>query len=130
MKFDTERLTEILENSANWKELIIGTDVEFISNGYGGLVYVKVTQEDEGYMLEFTTDVQDCKITNLESEMETLFVQFGIDWYGVEWHNSDSTKHDKNIQIFLTDNSSTNKVVVKHILQNFYKNTSWDYVIR
>jgi hypothetical protein len=126
MKLNFEEIGQILEKakSENRKEIIIGTDVEIIETGYGGLVYAFVFLDKN--TIEFTTDVPDYISEELENRLEKLFSNFGIYKFEINIHHHKGDFHDKDIR-FSLENSENLPEVIKFILQNFYESQDFDY---
>lgn len=131
MKLNYDEIGQIIEKakSENRKEIIFGTDVIVIENGYGGLVYAYVFLGKN--MVEFTTDVPDFKFNNgdLELALEKLFSKFGIDKFEIKIHHHKGDFHDKDVR-FILDRSDKLPEVIKYILQNFYKSRDLDYCFK
>jgi len=129
MKLDYEKIGQVIEKAKNenLKEIIIGTDVEVIENGCGGLVYSFIFLDKN--KIEFTTDVPDYIEEELENRLEKLFNNFRIGKFEIVFHHHKGDFHDKDIR-FSLENSEDLPEVIRYILQNFYKSQNFDYCFK
>ena len=131
MRLELDKLSEIIEKARKESrvEMIIGNEVETLTEGYGGLLYVIISIKNK--TVEFTTDVPDYiwERGDLERTLEHIFSKLGIYRFAINLHHHKGKFHDKDINFSFEKYDDLPKII-EYVLETCYKSKDFDYCLR